>query len=68
MEGSGKNCGRFLDPTEDEEFGLEPLDKAMDLSERDVRVVSLGESGAGIRLRSAAERDAADGIEAGTEI
>ena len=51
IEGSGYSSLRPRDKVEDEDVGLVPLDKAIALSESDV--CSRGESGVGIRLRSA---------------
>ena len=39
-DGSGNSGGRLLDPTEDEDVGLDPLDNALALSESEVRAGS----------------------------
>ena len=66
MEGSGYSSLRPRDKVEDEEVGLVPLDRAIALSESEV--CSRGESGVGIKLRSACGCDAAVEAAGGTVI
>ncbi len=68
-DGSGNSCRRCLDAADEAEFGREPLDIAVAFSESDIgREGSLGESGAGTKLRSGEAGATADGVEAGTNI
>ena len=67
-EGSGYSCGRVLEPTDEEEDGLEPLDIATALSDSDMREGgSRGDNGGGTKLRSTGD-DTGEGLAADTEI
>jgi hypothetical protein len=59
---------RPLDQVEDEDVGLEPLVMALALSESVVWLTSRGESGVGIKLRSAWGCGAADEAAGGTDM